>query len=201
MSDVKVYLGGEGKNELGSRAGEPQYQSMEIPGLVETLLRRVKSEGWSVQGATPWKRIRKFRAKGPVSAEERNVLGLVEMACRADASVVAFVRDADGDSERLKIIASAIQKAEEIYPSIKVIGGSAIPVLEGWILAMQGEHRTEELSKVGAQQRLRARGIDKDTRAMTDVAAKLDLKALPQDAYSLNDWLKRAGQVLSPPVD
>ncbi|HEY5959686.1 MAG TPA: hypothetical protein VIV60_24190, partial [Polyangiaceae bacterium] len=170
------------------------YQTENSPGVVEALLRRVEPLGWSVVGATPWKSIRKYRGKGP------NVLGLVEMASRADAAVVAFVRDADNDAERQKTIASAIEKAAEAFPKVAVIGGSAIQVLEAWILAMQGEHGTEQLRKASAQAKLKEKGLDKDTARMTQVVTEADLVRLPRDAESLNAWLDLARKVLSPLV-
>lgn len=200
MTEVKVYLGGEGANELGSRAGALAYQTGDNPGVVEALLRRVEPHGWSVIGAIPWRAIRKYRGKGPSPSEERNVLGLVEMANRADAAVVSFVRDSDNDPDRPKTVTSAIEKAAEIFPRVAVIGGSAIPVLEAWVLAMQGEHGTEELRKAAAQAKLRAKGIDKDTARMTQVVSDADLDRLPEDAASLRSWTSKARNVLPPLV-
>lgn len=196
MSEVKVHLGGEGKNELGSRALPEPYQSGDVPGVVETLLRRVEPEGWTAARATPWKLIRKFSANASMSAEQRNVLGLVEAAARGEIPVVAFVRDADGDSERTKEIEAAIQEASDVFPSVQVIGGTANPVLEAWILAMKGEHGTEKLSKASAQTKLKEQGIDKDTAAMTSVVTDADFGRLPADAESLSRWMERAKQVL-----
>jgi hypothetical protein len=77
MSEVRVYLGGEGRNELGSRCGDPIYQDEGSLGVIETLLRRVQASGWAVIGAKKWCRIVKLRSKGPTPREERNVLGLI----------------------------------------------------------------------------------------------------------------------------
>jgi len=197
MSDVKVHLGGEGKNELGSCALAEPYQSADIPGVVETLLRRVEPAGWTVAGATPWKSIRKFSARGPMSAEERNVRGLVEKAAGLGIPVVAFVRDSDGEPDRIVEIDAAIAKAAVDFPAVQVIGGTANPVLEGWILALQGVHGTEKLGKARAQTQL---NFDKNTEAMTQVASTADLERLPKDASSLNGWMKRAAEVLTPLV-
>lgn len=200
MTEVKVYLGGEGPNELGNYEAKLLNPAGTYCGVIETLLRRVEPEGWAVTGTTQWKRIRKYQGTGASLNEERNVLGLVEMAHRADAAVVSFVRDADDDSERPRTIALAIEKAAEVFPKVAVIGGSAIPVLEGWILAMQGEHGTEKLRKAGAQRKLKDKGIDKDTSRMTQEVSVSDLARLPADATSLRSWISKARDVLSPLV-
>lgn len=195
MSEVSVYLGGEGQNELGSRCGDPIYQDDSKSGVIETLLRGVQPTGWTVIGATKWCQIRKLRATGASPNEARNVLGLIYEATRAGARVLAFLRDANGDPSRPQIIADAINEAKGKFPDVEVIGCAAIPVLEAWILAIQGEHGTEKLGKTAAQAKLVAAGI-KDTVAMVDVAAKIVRANLPGDAASLHAWLARADQVL-----
>jgi hypothetical protein len=125
MNPVRVFLGGEGRNELGSRARESAYQTDEQPGVLQALLRRTQPDGWTVAGATQWKNIRKLDAKGPTPTEERNVLGLVVEAIRAESRVVAFVRDADDDADRPRVIANAIEKARQAFSYIDVIGGLA----------------------------------------------------------------------------
>jgi hypothetical protein len=67
--------------------------------------------------------------------------------------VVSFVRDSDNDTERPRTIASAIEKAAEIFPQVAVIGDSAFPVLEAWILALLGEHGSEVLRMSAAQEK------------------------------------------------
>ena len=200
MSEVRVYLGGEGANELGSRCGDAIYQDAgdtSRPGVIETLLCRIQPNGWLVIGAMKWCHIRKLRSKGPTPNEERNVLGLVVEAKRAKAQVLAFVRDADNDKERPKVIAAAIDKAKLDFPDVDVIGGAAIPVLEGWILAMLGESKTETLSKAAAQTKLVERRIlAKDTLAMVRATSDFSISRLPEDANSLRVWLARARKVL-----
>ncbi len=39
---VRVFLSGEGSNELGSRFGHPSFQSDERPGVLHALLSRVQ---------------------------------------------------------------------------------------------------------------------------------------------------------------
>lgn len=56
---LKVFLGGEGSNDIGTRWHVPMGDS---PGVAETLLRRVRPSGWRVAGAMQWRSIRKYRA-------------------------------------------------------------------------------------------------------------------------------------------
>ena len=197
MNPVGVYLGGEGPNELGSRAAHPVYQIDKNPGVLQTLLSKVQPEGWRVAGAVTWKKIRKYRARGTTPGEEQNVLGLVDAAGAARAQVVAFFRDADGDPARPAAITRGIEQAIALFPELEIIGGTAVPVLEGWILAILGVRGTEQLSKAGAQSRLADRGIgSKDTRAMVETVQSCSIERLPKDAESLRIWLARAGEVL-----
>lgn len=197
MKQVDVFLGGEGANDLGGRSGHPSYQTDESPGVIETLLRQVRQSGWTVSGAVQWSKIRKFQARGPSLPEERNVLGLIEAADAAKAEVVAFVRDADDDKDRPGVIDAAITKARETFPDIDVIGGSAVPVLEAWILAMLGRHGTEKLGKARAQSKLKEAGIEpKCTVAMVAVVSKVVREELPPDASRLTKWLETAAEVL-----
>jgi hypothetical protein len=197
MNQVGVFLGGEGPNEIGSRAGHPSFQTDETPGVIQTLLGSVQQTGWGIAGAIKWSKIRKYTPNRPGLNEERNVLGLVYEAVRAEAEVVAFIRDADDDEERPKVIDAAIAKASETFPQVDVIGGAAIPVLEGWILAMRGHRGTERLGKASAQSKLEQEGIPrKDTAAMVQVASTVTLEGLPPDAPSLRRWLDVAIEVL-----
>jgi hypothetical protein len=125
------------------------------------------------------------------------VLGVVLEAKRANAEIVAFVRDADGNRERANAIENAVVKARQDFPEVEVIGGTAVPVLEGWLLAILGVPKTEKLSKRAAQSRLREHGVpEKDTAAMARVVFDADLAGIPGDATSLGLWLERATEVL-----
>jgi len=45
MIEVGVFLSGEGANELGSRAGDPSYQSGNNPGVIQAPLTQVQKGG------------------------------------------------------------------------------------------------------------------------------------------------------------
>lgn len=201
MTEVGVFLGGEGRNELGGWCDEPPYRDETSPGVIEALLKRVQPEGWKVKGACKWSRIRKYRAKGPTLGEERNVLGLAQDAKDAGAAVLAFVRDADDDRERPRVIDAAVLRVQREIPSIRIIGKAAIPVLEGWVLAVSGEAGTENMGRTAAQKRLVAKKVpSKDTAAMVGVVERNGLGKIPSDAQSLRDWLKQAAAALPPAV-
>ncbi len=192
---LRVWLGGEGRNELGGRDGDPVYQN-DQPGVIETLLRAVRPEGWHVAGATKWSRIRKLQP-GKATAEQKNVLGLALDARESQCQVLAFVRDADGDADRIRDVDEALKRAGEMFPSLRIVGGTAVNVLEAWVLAAKGDTKTESLGKVAAQTRLQDEGFaPKDTLAMVGVAAKVTLEKLPTDAASLRAWLLQAAKAL-----
>jgi len=194
---VRVFLGGEGPNELGGRAGDPVYADVNRPGVVEALLRRAQPDGWEVAGARAWKSIRKLRIGPQRHADTHNVLGLVLDAKEADCGVLAFTRDRDNDTGRVKAVQEGIELARSHFPGVGVIGGVPIPKLEAWILALMGEHKTEELRTAAAVDRLELRGVGaKDTATMVGVVEAADLGKLPKDAEGLCAFVERSRDVL-----
>ena len=194
---IAVYIAGEGSNELGTYAREPAYADGSEPGVIETLLRRVASEGWEVGGGFKWASFRKYRARGPTPGDAHAVDALVHEAHRAQVPCVAFLRDRDDDEERVRVIHKAIEEARGKFPRVEIIGGVPVPVLEAWILAMRGKTKTETLGKAAAQKALVREGVpEKSTAAMVEVARDARLDALPEDAKSLRAWLERAREVL-----
>ena len=174
----------------------PSYQTDDDPGVIAALLRAIRRDGWSVAGACQWRTIRKLDARRPTPSDERNVLALALEAKRAGADTLAFVRDADEDEARPRIIDEAIARARGEVPDVDLVGAAAVPVLEGWLLAIQGEHRTEDLSKTAARARLSERGVQ-TTAHMVDIARGIDERRLPEDAGSLRQWSRRAMEVLA----
>jgi hypothetical protein len=193
----KVFLGGEGKHELGSWALEPQYRSPSFPGVLEALLLKVRAEGWEVVGARPWRSIRKYQAGQHRSAERRSVLGLILDAKEAGCDVVVFVRDRDGsrakpNQARVDAIEDAIaEAAEQLTACPDIIGGVAVIRLESWMLALTGVVGTEE--ERAPEERLRELGIKpKRTRSYVEHIHDADLQRIPGDAASLRRWIERA---------
>lgn len=196
MTGHRVFLGGEGPNELGGWANEPAHQRNDR-GAVEALLRSVPAKEWNVVGALRWKDIKKLRARGPTPNEGRNVLGLAEAALRDGATVLAFVRDSDGKTDRSAQVRNAAASVES-DGKLQVVGGTAEPVLEAWILAMLGVPNAESLSKSAAQRDLLARGVA-GTDAM--VHAIENCTAIADGAPALSEWCEKAAKVLTSPLD
>jgi hypothetical protein len=191
---VRVFLSGEGSNELGSRVGHASFQSDDRPGVLHTLLARVQATGWEVGGARTWKRIRKYRAGKTDHEDTRNVLGVALDAKEAGCEVLAFSRDADRDPGRAQAVEEGIARVPATFTSAReVIGGVAVPTLEGWILALLETRGTEALSPKRAEEALAAKGVArKDGAAMVRSVEEADLAKTPGDAQSLRLWLKRA---------
>jgi len=198
--NVKIFLVGEGKNELGSRVGDPSYQSDESPGVLHALLMRIEPAGWEVGGARDWKNIRKFKFKAgrAAHADTHNVLGAALDAKEAGCDVLAFMRDRDKDHGRKEAVDEGIRRVPATLSSApEVIGGVAVPKLEAWILALLQHRKTELLSPTRAEEVLAEKGIAaKDGLAMVRVVEQADLKQIPKDATSLNEWVARAESVL-----
>lgn len=190
-AELKVFLCGEGANELGSRARERAYQNDEQPGVIQALLRKVRPDGWRVGGAVTWKSIRKFKVGAAAHADTRNVLKAALDAREHGCDVLAFVRDEDGDTERSRAIDAGIERAERDGSGpLAIVGGVAVPAIEGWILALRGEARTEERGRAQLAAQL---GADvKSTEAYVAVVEAADLATVPVDAESLRAWIRRA---------
>jgi len=74
------------------------------------------------------------------------VLGVAKDAKDAGCDVLAFSRDLDRDTARRQAIEDGIARVPEVFAGAPaVIGGVAVPTLEGWILALLG---VRNLSKI-----------------------------------------------------
>lgn len=199
---MKVFLAGEGPNELGCWADHPSYRDPQNRGVLETLLRKVRTDGWEVGDAIKWKDIRKYKAGNCRSAETRNVLGAVHQARRKGCDVVAFVRDRDDTNanprdDRQKAIEEGLTAARDVIPSCPdLVGGIVIRRLESWLCALSGARGTEDNRR--PEDLLRKKGIeDKCTDDMVGLVEEADLDAVPDDAVSLRTWLERAKSALN----
>lgn len=199
MRPVRLFLGGEGSNDLGGWAGPASYRQLDRPGAVEALLRRIEPDGWEVCGALEWRRIRKYVTGGRgVHADIRNVIALTLHAKEAGADVVAFVRDRDGDRTRAEAVRRGVDTAPtEIRDAPVIVGGVAVPKLEGWVLALLGHGAPDALSSGGADKALAERGIAaKNGAQMVEAIAHADLDTAMTRSPSLGVWLGRAYDVL-----
>jgi hypothetical protein len=193
MSEVKAWLGGEGSNELGTRADRGDQ-----PGVIEALLRRVEPTGWHVEGATRWKDIRKFRVGAALRDGENhqdihNVCGLALKALDNQCALLAFTRDTDADDRREDAITRGIAAARQLYPNVRIVGGCAVPAIEGWILALSGVSKINDMSRKRTLEELSTRAIDpKSTAAYVAIVESADLARLPNGCDSLTTWLGSA---------
>ena len=189
---MKVFLAGEAKTELGDWSRLPNYRG-EAPevGLLEALLRRVKTDGWTVVDGICWKNIPKYRAHERLPAEVGNVLGVVMRARKAGCNAVVFSRDRDRDRQREKYVLAGISRAREVIPDFpKVVGGIAIEAIESWLAALQGRRDAEAAADPSS---LLDESSLASKRAIVEAA---DLAKLPTDAKSLRQWLTDAAGIL-----
>jgi hypothetical protein len=198
---IKVFLGGEGNNDIGARWHEPMGEQ---PGVLEVLLRRVRPDGWRVAGARAWQSIRKYRAGAALGpghhADARNVLGLVLHAHEQACEMLAFARDRDGDRLREREIEDVLGAlpsfgfAAEYRYELAVVGGIACPKLEGWILCLRGVAGTDDMSRTRVDRELAQAGVElKSTDQYVAIAASCPL---PTGDGSLPTWLARADETL-----
>jgi hypothetical protein len=197
MASVKVWLGGEGPNEIGDRNRNGGTRR----GALEALLLRLEEAGWEVAGGAQWKSLRRYRAgaaRGKVSHEdERNVIKLALQAKERGCEVVAFSRDVDVDHRREEAVDEGIEKAQAAYEGLAIIGGVAKPAIEGWILALHGIRDTDRLSRAKAKTALEEQDVSlKSTEDYVAVAETADLEKLPSGCDSLCTWIRRAREEL-----
>jgi hypothetical protein len=188
---MKVFLSGEGKDDIGGWATEAPFRGNPPDiGVIEALLRKVTATEITIRAACVWKKIRKYRSGHHAQRETRNVLGLVLEAEELGCDAVVFVRDRDGDPERQADIEAGVKQARAGDFAPAVVGGVAIEEIEAWILALMGEHGSEQHTDPKAVL-ARQHGIT-GCAEMVNAVQKRRLEDLPMDATSLRDWLKEA---------
>jgi hypothetical protein len=191
---VKVLLAGEGRNELGGWIDLPPYRAdSPEPGVLQALLEQISVASWVVYDARQWKSIRKYRAGDRSAPETRSVIGLALHAKESGCDVLAFVRDEDGAPQRTADVGAGLKRASELWPALSIVGSTAIPCLEGWLLALKGETGTEQLSKQKAIEISIQAGIGtKDTRALVEYVREHGVTRVAPDAAKLRSWLDAA---------
>lgn len=194
---LKVFLGGEGNNDIGTRWYRPMGEQ---PGVIEVLLRKVRATGWNVAGARSWQSIRKYRAGGALGkanhADARNVVGLVLHAYEDACEMLAFVRDHDGDDLREQEIRRILAEiagfgfADEYRYELAIVGGVARPKLEGWILCLRGVAGTDDMPRARVDRELAAAQVE--LKSTDQYVAIAESCVLPTGDGSLPAWLARA---------
>jgi hypothetical protein len=193
---MKVFVAGEGSDEIGDFVHDPTYRRPECEGgILEALLRRSRAVGWVIADGCPWRRVRKFAFGRDLHGREfRNVLGIVDQAAEAGCDIVAFVRDRDGEIDRQAAIEIAIAEVARLGLNVAVIGGVAVETVDAWILACLGEVSSEDVRDPKSVLQTRF-GLSKGAEKV-EVIANANLGAVPTDARSLNIWRERAKTVL-----
>lgn len=186
----RAFLAGEGKTELGGRAGHPSFQDPRKAGVLEALLRKVRPTGVEIVGAIEWKDIRKFVAYKPGEKQNRRpeLQDVVRAAHRAfeEEAALVFSRDRDRDRQREKDIEDGIEEA--LRCGWKVAGAVAVEEIEAWILACEGRAGSEVVRDPKGD--LAERGIT-STAEKVAVIDRVEIDALPTDASSLRRWCGR----------
>lgn len=186
---MKIFLAGEGRDELGFWFDRPdQYRDEKnSPGLIEALLTALEIE-FLVEEGRQWKQILKYEAGDHRTKEMKNVLGAVQEALDRECEALVFVRDVDSVPSREHEIKEAIDDAKKKFPELLVCGGVAIRKIEAWILALHGERDSERHAK--PEDILSEKyGIAKRAQKVAAVT-KAALERIPNDAKSLLDWIE-----------
>lgn len=185
---MKVWLAGEGTNDIGSLAKDAQT-THEYPGALHELL-RLSCPDAEVIGGSEWRSVPKLRtgSKG-AGAEAQTVAGLQLRAEEKNADALVFMRDRDGDRDRQTQIESAL--ANSTFPTAGVV---SVETLEHWICAVSGRSKSERLSGSQVDARLAQLKVKKkSTQSYVAWLSSRSLQKLPQDAKSLRMWIQRLG--------
>ncbi len=191
MSVRRVFLVGEGPNELGGWAKEPQYVDPDEVGVLQALLEGVAPGAFEVVAARPWSAGgRSFRRGGATTAEARRVAAWFLDAQEKHCDLLVYVRAESHAQGRAKGAAD--------HPTVDVVGGLAIQAIEGWLLALRGEPKSERVKARAGKKRVQDAGLT-CTADMVECVRGADLDRLPPDAHSLRAWLDQARAVFTPP--
>lgn len=198
---IRVILAGEGRNELGDLVVEAPFrpQGKEAqPGVLESLLRQVRREGWEVVDALPWKTLPKLQVGLGRKGEEHNVRRAHHHAKKRGCDVLVFTRDRDGVkfAHREEDIERAVEDLQSNGGGPAIVGAVAVEKLEAWLLAVAGKRQSEAFRR--PEQELVDLGVgEKDTAAMVSLIERCGLGAVPEDARSLRKWLSQAHDALA----
>lgn len=186
----RIFLAGEGRNELGGWYYPRPYRTKER-GVLEILLQKIVPSGWAIKDAIVWSDIVKSSAGNHRKPETKNVLGAALKARELGCDVFIFSRDRDKRVAREKAIEAALEEISQ-DTRIAVAGGVAIEELESWVLSCTGHPRAESLSD--------AKSVAMEKFSKGSLAEQLqgaDLDNLPEAAVSLHKWVARVRKVLS----
>lgn len=146
---LKVFLVGEGPNDIGRWAVDETYRDQKSgDGVIGALARRQVELGWHVEDGCAWKKLSVFEVGGGLDIDEKR-FGIAQQSMReADCDVLLYARDVDGDEERKRLLASLRDAHPEV--ALAVVD----PCVEGWLLELRGERRKHGWTKVASQKAL-----------------------------------------------
>jgi hypothetical protein len=190
----RLFVAGEGACELGRWGEAPEYraESKRTDGVLAALYWRAGREGVVVEGKR-WKDVRKYRAGGHATAEQRTLRALALEAREAGADVLLWVRDTDHDEDRGKQLRTAHEELRDQHADeLEIVGWPAVPAIEAWILAIAGDiNAPEELSVPRLKQLAEERSLAGE-RQMVDLIAEREIRT--SRSPSLMNWLAQLAQ-------
>lgn len=184
-----LFVAGEGVCEIGRWAGEPQYRdaSGRTDGVLAALFWRAGREGSVIDGKA-WKNVRKYRAGGHATAEQRTLRALVNDAVESGADVLLWARDTDHDEERGEQLRTAhLQLTRDHADELEIVGWPAVPAIEAWILAIAGVVPAPEGLSTRKLKELAEEHSLNSERQMVDLIADRPLDT--SRASSLKQWV------------
>lgn len=197
---MKVFLAGEGKTELGRHALTREYAAASKDVGLEALVRRHDGD-LEIVGAELWKsKVPKLGVgKGIGGAETKTVRGLALMAAEKGAEALVFARDRDGDRARQRDVEAGLDAARRENPTLRIVGGVAIEMIECWLLALRGQRRSQTCHDPKGELANQYGVTNLEQKVELVQEAKLEPGAIPADAESLLTWLKQARDAFGAP--
>lgn len=206
---LKVMLVGEGANELGDWIQDAPYRMarrtrrkapLPVVGVLETLLRKVAPDGWTVVDALPWSSLVKLKQKTDAFGDARNLARALLRAKEQRYDVVVFSRDRDGAKNRSRQVEvdAIVTESSSTSGAVKVVGAVAVETLEAWVLAAAGDQKCESYTDPARELTDRFNVPSKDTSAMVALVEAADLSAAAARSESLQRWIGSARWVFAP---
>lgn len=187
---LRVFIVGEGANELGRFVHHPARRAdhANLRGVIEAFLQKLLTDFEVVDGRA-WSKVPSYQ-QGKGHNFQKKILAAALLARAAHCQAFVFLLDQDNEPARIQAVESALQELTAPEFGLSSAGGVAIPLLEGWILALLGHSGTEGLRPKRATAELEKQyGIKKNSQKMVEVIEAADLKAISKDARAFTMWL------------
>jgi hypothetical protein len=200
---MKLFIVGEGRNELGEWGNNAPYAPSGVShrnqGFIVAVLEQIRKDGWSIEGGLAWKSLRKLKLGPEGRGDDRNIARLCLHAEEAGCEVVVFLRDRDGDMTREQDILQAVNIAQQ-SSGLRIVGGVPIENLESWLLAVLGVAKTQTTRNVRTLSLLKQDGMEtKSTEGIVKWVRYHGLSKIPPDATAFTLWLNELRELLGVP--